>query len=95
MGTAMTKKELVNAVAEAAGADRKTVAATLDALGVVAGKTVAAGGTVQLPGLGKLVVRDRPERQVRNPATGAMVTKAADRTVKFVVAKGLKDGANG
>jgi DNA-binding protein HU-beta len=93
MANGMTKKELVNALAEAAGTDRKAAGAVLDALAAVAGRTVAAGGTLALPGIGKLTVRDRPAREVRNPATGAKVMKPADRTVKFAVAKALKDGA--
>ncbi len=93
MANGMTKKELVNALAEAAGTDRKVAGAVLDALAAVAGRTVAAGGTLSLPGIGKLTVRDRPAREVRNPATGAKVKKPADRAVKFAVAKALKDGA--
>ena len=42
----------------------------------VVAREVAAGGAVTLPGLGKVVCRERPERQVRNPATGETVTKA-------------------
>ena len=47
-----------------------------------------------LPGLGKVVCRARPERQVRNPATGETVTKPADKQVKFTIAKALKDSVN-
>jgi DNA-binding protein HU-beta len=31
---------------------------------------------------------------VRNPATGESVTKAADKQVKFTIAKALKDSVN-
>jgi DNA-binding protein HU-beta len=55
---------------------------------------VAAGGAITLPGLGKMACRARPERQVRNPATGESVTKAADKQVKFTIAKALKDSVN-
>ena len=47
-----------------------------------------------LPGIGKVACKARPERQVRNPATGEMVTKAADKQVKITVAKALKDSVN-
>ena len=57
-------------------------------------REVAAGGAVTLPGLGKVVCRARPERQVRNPATGETVTKGADKQVKFTIAKALKDSVN-
>jgi DNA-binding protein HU-beta len=91
----MTKAQLVAELAAAMGADRKTAGGALSALADVAARTVAGGGTLVLPGIGKLVVRDRPERQVRNPATGETVTKPADRQVKFALAKALKDSANG
>ncbi|MFC0279575.1 MULTISPECIES: HU family DNA-binding protein [Falsigemmobacter] len=91
----MTKTQLVAALAEAMGSDRKVAAAALDAVAEVVAREVAAGGTVTLPGIGKVACKERPERQVRNPATGEMVTKAADKQVKITVAKALKDSVNG
>lgn len=90
----MTKTQLVAAVAEAMGADKKTAAAALDALTSVVTAEVAAGGAVTIPGIGKVVCRARPERQVRNPATGETMTKAADKQVKISIAKALKDVVN-
>lgn len=95
MNKPMTKTQLVAAIADAMGADKKTAGAALDAVAAVVAKEVAAGGAVTLPGLGKMVCRARPERQVRNPATGETVTKAADKQVKFAIAKALKDAVNG
>ncbi|MGL6211322.1 MAG: HU family DNA-binding protein [Paracoccaceae bacterium] len=95
MNKPMTKTQLVAAVAEAMGSDKKTAAAAMDAIAAVVAREVAAGGAVNLPGLGKVVCRARPERQVRNPATGESVTKAADKQVKFAIAKALKDSVNG
>jgi len=91
----MTKTQLVAAVAEAMGSDKKTAAAAMDAIAAVVAREVAGGGAVNLPGLGKVVCRARPERLVRNPATGEQVTKAADKQVKFAIAKALKDSVNG
>ncbi|WP_323041357.1 HU family DNA-binding protein [Gemmobacter sp.] len=94
MSKPMTKTQLVAALADAMGADRKTATAALDAVADVVAREVAAGGTVTLPGIGKIACKARPERQVRNPATGEMVTKAADKQVKIAVAKALKDSVN-
>ncbi len=91
----MTKTQLVAAVAEAMGSDKKTASSALDAIAAVVSKEVAAGGSITLPGLGKVACRARPERQVRNPATGETMTKPADKTVKFAIAKALKDVVNG
>ncbi|MFN3646942.1 MAG: HU family DNA-binding protein [Gemmobacter sp.] len=94
MSKPMTKTQLVAAVADAMGGDRKTAGAALDAIAEVIAREVAAGGVVTLPGIGKIACKARPERQVRNPATGEMVTKPADKQVKIAVAKALKDSVN-
>ncbi len=95
MSKPMTKTELVAQLAEVLGSDKKSAGAALDAIATVVARTVAEGGTVTLPGIGKVAVRARPERQVRNPATGETLTKPADRQVKFAIAKSLKDSVNG
>lgn len=91
----MTKTELVAAMAEKMGAEKKMAAAALDALAEIVAGEVAAGGAVTVPGVGKVFCRARPERQVRNPATGAQITKPADKAVKVTIAKALKDSVNG
>jgi DNA-binding protein HU-beta len=90
----MTKTQLVAAVAEAMGGDRKTAGAAIEALASVVTAEVARGGAVTLPGIGKVMCRSRPERTVRNPATGATMTKPADRQVKISIARALKDSVN-
>ena len=95
MSKPMTKTQLVAALAEEMGSDKKTASAALDAIATVVAREVAAGGSVTLPGVGKVVCRARPERQVRNPATGETMTKPADKVVKVSIAKALKDSVNG
>ncbi|MDV7270724.1 HU family DNA-binding protein [Thioclava sp. A2] len=95
MSKPMTKTQLVAAIAEAMDADKKSAGAALDAITAVITKEVAAGGAVTLPGVGKVYCKSRPERQVRNPATGETMMKPADKQVKVTVAKALKDAVNG
>jgi DNA-binding protein HU-beta len=95
MAKPMTKTQLVAALAEQMGSDKKSAGAALDALSEVIIKEVAAGGAVTLPGVGKIYCRERPERMVRNPATGDTIKKPADKVVKITVAKALKDSVNG
>ena len=95
MSKPMTKTQLVAALAEELGADKKAANAALDAITAVVTKEVAAGGAVTLPGLGKIACRARPERLVRNPATGEQISKPADKVVKMTIAKALKDSVNG
>lgn len=90
----MTKTQLVAALAEATGSDKKTADGTLAALTDIITKEVAAGGAVTLPGLGKFACRARPARMVRNPATGEQMHKDADRVAKVTIAKALKDVIN-
>ncbi|MEI2807266.1 HU family DNA-binding protein [Albidovulum sp.] len=95
MSKPMTKTQLVAALAEEMGADKKTASSALDAIATVVAREVAGGGAVTLPGIGKVQCRSRAERQVRNPATGETMTKPADKVVKVSVAKSLKDSING
>ncbi|CAG0910894.1 unnamed protein product [Cyprideis torosa] len=90
-GKQLKKSELVAAIAEASGADKKTANNVVDALVNVITSEVAAGNAVVLPGVGKFQAKDRPARTVRNPSTGESMEKAADKTVRVTVAKALKD----
>ena len=94
MSKPMTKTQLVAALSDAMGSDKKTANAALDGIAALVAKEVANGGAITLPGLGKIVCRARPERQVRNPATGEQISKPADKVVKFTIAKALKDSVN-
>lgn len=94
MSKPLTKAQLVAALAEETGADKKAAAASIDALTTIITREVAGGGAVTLPGIGKIYCRDRPARMVRNPATNEQIPKEADRVVKITVAKALKDSVN-
>ncbi len=91
----MTKTQLVAALAEEMGTDKKSASGALDAIIAIITREVSAGGAVTLPGVGKIYCRERPERMVRNPATGEQLKKAADKVVKMTIAKALKDSVNG
>ena len=95
MAKPMTKTQLVAALAEEMGAEKKTDGAALDAIVSIITSEVSDGGTVTLPGIGKIYCRERPERMVRNPATGEQIKKEADKVVKMTIAKALKDSVNG
>ncbi|MFQ6546793.1 HU family DNA-binding protein [Aestuariibius sp. 2305UL40-4] len=90
----MTKTQLVAALAEEMETDKKSAGAALDAITDIITKEVSGGGAVTLPGVGKIYCRERPERMVRNPATGEQIKKDADKVVKMTIAKALKDSVN-
>ena len=95
MAKPMTKSQLVAALAEEMGADKKTAGSALDAVVSIITREVGGGGAVTLPGIGKIYCRERPSRMVRNPATGEQMQKDADKVVKMTIAKALKDSVNG
>jgi DNA-binding protein HU-beta len=94
MAKPMTKTQLVAALADEMGSDKKTASDCLDAVIAIITREVSGGGAVTLPGIGKIYCRERPERMVRNPATGEQIKKGADKVVKMTIAKALKDSVN-
>ncbi len=87
----MNVGELAKGVAAATGTSetdaKKMIAAVFDQIAAAA----ANGEDVSINGFGKFTVKDRPEREGRNPATGATMTISASKKVTFTAAKGLKD----
>ena len=94
MSKPMTKTQLVAALAEEMGSDKKSASGALDAMCNLITREVSGGGAVTLPGVGKISCRERPERMVRNPATGEQFKKEADKVVKMTIAKARKDSVN-
>ena len=91
----MTKTQLVAALSEKMDTDKKSASGALDAIIAIITEEVSNGGAVTLPGVGKIMCRERPERMVRNPATGEQIKKDADKVVKMTIAKALKESVNG
>lgn len=91
----MTKAEMVKTVAEAAGISQavadKAIAATFDAILASA----VAGDKTTVPGFGTFELKATEAREGRNPATGAPLTIAAKKTVKFKFSKATEDKING
>lgn len=95
MSKPMTKTQLVAALADEMGSDKKSASSALEGIINIITREVSGGGAVTLPGVGKIYCRERPARMVRNPATGEQIHKDADKVVKMTIAKALKDSVNG
>jgi DNA-binding protein HU-beta len=54
-----------------------------------------AGAETSIPSFGKFKVKETPERDGRNPATGATIKIAAAKKLTFMPAKAVKDALNG
>ena len=87
----MTKVELIAAVAATAGLTKKdaekAVSATLD----VITEALQKGDKVSLVGFGTFEVRERKERQGRNPQTREPMTIPASKLPAFSAGKAMKD----
>ncbi len=92
----MTKSQIAATVAEKVGISKKQAGQTLDLVAELAYKQ--AKNTFTVPGLGKLVLVNRPARQMTmqfGPKKGQVITIPAKRVVKFRVAKAAKDAILG
>jgi len=91
MAKGMTKGQLMAYLAEKTGVSKKDVVTLWETLVTTAYSEVKKSGEITLPGLGKLVKKNRAARQGRNPATGETIQIPAKTVVKFRVAKAAKD----
>jgi DNA-binding protein HU-beta len=87
----VNKAELVDLIADKADISKASAARVLDATleGIVA--ALRDGDQVALVGFGTFSVKQRAERQGRNPKTGEAMTIAASRSVGFKPGKTLRD----
>ncbi len=90
-GQQVKKADLVAEISEETGVDRKSVTSVIDSLSTVLPRHMQQGNSVMIAGIGKFFTKERPERTVRNPATGETKQAPADRTVRMTIAKALKD----
>ncbi len=90
----MNKTELVDLIADKADISKSSAARALEA--AIAGITDAlrAGDQVSLVGFGTFAVKQRAERQGRNPKTGELLNIAASRSPGFKPGKALRDALN-
>lgn len=91
----MNKAELIQAVAAKAELDKKTADKAVNAVLDAITETMAAGDKVQLIGFGSFEVRERAEKQARNPRTGEVVTAPACKVPAFKAGAALKTVVNG
>lgn len=87
----LTKSQTMAALAETTDMSKKDVQSFLEKLVELAYEQVKKNGEFTLPGVGKLVKKDRKARMGRNPATGEQIHIPAKTVVKFRVAKAAKD----
>jgi DNA-binding protein HU-beta len=87
----MNKSELIEAIADSANLSRAQAAKALEGLIGALTSALQKGETVTLVGFGSFAVKERAERQGRNPQTGESIKIKAARTPSFKPGKVLKD----
>ncbi len=93
MAKALSKAQLAAAIADKNSITKKQAVEILDQIAALAYKH--AKDTFTLPGIGKLVLKNRAARIGRNPKTGEQIQIKAKKVVKFRVAKAAKDAILG
>lgn len=91
----MNRRELVAALAERTGQDKKQVDALVGAFVDEVTEQVAKGEQVMITGFAKFARVDRAARTGRNPATGETIQIAASRKVRVTPLKAFKDAVLG
>jgi DNA-binding protein HU-beta len=87
---AMTKGDLIDAVAKAAGINKRAAGEAVDATFEGITRAIKKSKRMQIPGFGTFMVRSRKPRKGVNPQTGAVISIKASRTVGFKAAPTLK-----
>jgi len=90
----MTKAELVDAVAEAAGVSKADAERTISAYWDTVVGVVKADGKTSWPGIGSFSASHRAARTGRNPQTGEPVQIGASTAMKFTASSTLKANLN-
>ena len=87
----MNKTEFINAVAAKEGIEKKCAEKAVNAVFATIANELAKGEKIQLVGFGTFEIRERAEKQGRNPRTGETMTVPASKVPAFKAGKALKD----
>ena len=90
----MNKSELVSAIAEKSGLSKSDSKKALDGVLEAITDALKAGDKVALVGFGTFSVFDRPERNGKNPSTGAPIKSAAKKIAKFKAGADIDNAIN-
>ncbi len=87
----MNRRDLVQAVSNQSGVERKDVDSVLKGFTDVVTAVVSKGEAVSISGFAKFVKVDRPARMGRNPQTQQPVRIKASKKARITPLKGFKD----
>jgi integration host factor subunit alpha len=91
----MTKADIVHALySQLGGFSKKEAADLVDLVFETMKETLGRGEKIKISGFGNFVLRDKRERQGRNPQTGEPITITARRVLNFKASQLLKQSLN-
>ena len=91
----MNNADLAEKLAEANGLTKADARKVVDGVFAAIADAAAKGDEIAINGFGKFKIKDTPEREGRNPATGATIKIAASKKLTFTPGKAVKDALNG
>ena len=85
----MNTTELMDAVAEANELSKSKAKEVVNSVFASIIEAAKKGDDVVITGFGRFTLKERAEREGRNPATGAPLTIAASKSIAFKLAKAV------
>lgn len=89
-----TTTEIADKIATEQNLTKARAKAIVDGVFKQIATAAIAGDETSIPGFGKFKIKDTPERDGRNPSTGAAIKIAASKKLTFTPAKAIKDALN-
>ena len=86
----LTKKDIISNIAQDSHLTKKDITEVVD----LALTQICEGKTVDLAGFGKFEITERKAREGINPLTKEKIQIEASKSVKFKIAKALKEAVN-
>jgi DNA-binding protein HU-beta len=90
----VNNSDLADTIASSADVPKADARKIVDAVFTAIAEAAAKGEEISLNGFGKFKVKDSPEREGRNPATGEAMTIKASKKLTFTPAKAVKGKLN-
>ena len=91
----MNKGQFIAYLAPQFGDSKKEAARAVEVVFDAIVRNISKGDDVMINDFGKFKKVDRPARKGRNPFTGESIQIKASKKVRFLAAKGLKEGISG
>ena len=90
-----TANDIADKIASEQNLTKSQAKAIVDDVFNTISNAAASGTETSIPGFGKFKVKETPQRDGRNPSTGATIKIAASKRLTFTPAKAMKDALNG